>query len=80
VIAEILNELDELPRRAPLIGYFNIDMQNINFVVGFPVAKQRSGDGENQNGYIPGRMAATDMHIGLYNEIEPAYNALTAFI
>lgn len=79
-IAQYQEELGEFPSGAPFAGYFNMDMQNLDVEIGFPVANQLAGQGEIQSGNIPGGEAATAMHTGPYNTIEPAYNALPTFI
>ena len=79
-IAEYLEELGESPSGAPFAGYYNMDMQNLDLEIGFPVASVLAGRGEIQSGHIPGGKAATTIYTGPYNAIEPAYNALTAFI
>ncbi len=38
-----LEELGRFPSGAPFAGYFNMDMQNLDVVVEFPVAKQVLG-------------------------------------
>ncbi len=79
-IAEYLEELGEPPSGAPFAGYYNMDMQNLDLEIGFPVAKQLTGRGEIQSGHIQEGKVATTIYTGPYNAIEPAYNALTAFI
>ena len=79
-IAEYLQELGVSPTGAPFCGYYNMDMQNLDLEIGFPVGKQLPGRGEIQSGWIPGGKVATTIFTGPYSAIEPAYNALTAFM
>lgn len=79
-IAQYLQELGESPSGAPFTGYYNMDMQNLDLEIGFPVASVLAGRGEIQSGHIPGGKVATTIYTGPYNAIEPAYNALTAFM
>lgn len=79
-IAQYLEELGESPSGAPFAGYYNMDMQNLDLEIGFPVASVLTGRGEIQSGQIPGGKVATAIYTGPYNAIEPAYNALTAFM
>ncbi len=79
-IAQYLGELGEQPVGATFAGYHNMDMQNLDVEIGFQVDHPLEGKGEIQSGWIPGGMLATCMHIGPYNAIEPAYNALMKFV
>ena len=79
-IAQYLEELGESPSGAPFTGYYNMDMQNLDLEIGFPVASKLTGRGEIQSGHIPGGKVAATIYTGPYNAIEPAYNALTAYI
>ena len=79
-IAQYLGELQEQPAGPPFVAYYNMDMQDLDVEIGFPVARPLSGRGDVQPGKIPGGTAATCLHTGPYGEIEPAYAALSAWI
>ena len=79
-IAQYLGELGEQPAGPPFAGYFNMDMQNLDVEIGFPVSRKLSGKGEIQPGEIGGGKVATCVYTGPYSEIAPAYKALTTFI
>ena len=79
-IAQYLGELGETPGGAPFAGYYNMDMQDLDIEIGFPVSRPLEGKGEIQTGSIPAGKMATCLHIGPYKEVEPAYNALIEFI
>jgi effector-binding domain-containing protein len=79
-IAAYLGELGEQPAGAPFVGYFNMDMQDLDIEIGFPLASKVPGKGEIQSGTIPGGKLATCLHIGPYSAVEPAYTALTQFV
>jgi effector-binding domain-containing protein len=79
-IAQYLGELGETPGGAPFVAYYNMDMQDLDIEIGFPVTRPLEGKGEIQEEFIPGGKMATCLHIGAYKEIEPAYNALNEFI
>jgi len=79
-IVQYLGELGEAPAGAPYGGYFNMDMQDLDVEIGFPVARPLEGKDDIQASSIPGGKQAVCTHIGPYNAIEPAYNALTAFM
>ena len=79
-IAQYLGELGETPAGAPFSAYYNMDMQDLDLEIGFPVSGQLEGKGEIQAEVIPGGKMATCLYVGPYKGIEPAYNALQAFM
>ena len=62
------------------MGYYNMDMENLELEIGFPVMEELSEDGEVQAGFIPGGRYAVCMHVGPYDAIEPAYDALNTWV
>ena len=54
-IMAYLMELGEQPVDAPFTAYYNMDMQNLDVEIGFPVGKALPGRGEIQASTIPGR-------------------------
>lgn len=64
----------------PFAMYYNMDMNNLDVEIGFPVAERIEGEGRVQPGTLPGGPAATAKHVGPYATIEGTYNALTAFV
>ncbi len=79
-IAQYLGELGEQPAGAPFAAYYNMDMQDLDVELGFPVARPLPGKGEIQPSEIPGGRLASVMHTGPYADCGPAYEALTQFI
>ncbi|MGD9091471.1 MAG: GyrI-like domain-containing protein [Anaerolineales bacterium] len=79
-ITQYLGELGEQPAGAPFVGYYNMDMEALDVEIGFPVNRPLAGKGEIQSGSIAGGKQASCLHVGAYKDIEPAYNALMAFI
>lgn len=79
-VAQYLGALGEQPAGAPFTGYFNMDMNDLDIEIGFPVAKRLEGKGEIQSSVIPGGKQASCMHIGPYSAIEPAYTALQNYV
>jgi len=64
----------------PFAMYYNMDMENLDVEIGFPVGKVEPGEGRIKAGMLPGGPTATAKHTGPYTTIEKAYNALTAFV
>jgi effector-binding domain-containing protein len=79
-IGQYLGILNEVPAGPPFAAYFNDDMQDLDVAIGFPVAHALEGQDEIQASELPGGKVATCLHVGPYNEIEPAYNALSAWV
>ena len=79
-IATYLAELGAEPAGAPFAAYYNMDMQDLDVEVGFPVAQAQAGKGEIQAGQVPGGKLAFTIHQGSYRDIAPAYEALKQFI
>jgi len=79
-IMQYLGELGEQPVGAPFVAYYNMDMQNLDIEIGFPVSHPLPDRGELKYGALPAGKIATTMHIGPYDSIAPAYDALTQYI
>lgn len=79
-IMQYLGELGEQPAGPPYVGYFNMDMQDLDVELGFPVARPLPGKGEVQPSEMPTGKAASCVHTGPYGEIEPAYAALSQWM
>ncbi|MDD3364535.1 MAG: GyrI-like domain-containing protein [Syntrophomonas sp.] len=79
-IMNYLNEIGVEPAGAPFVGYFNMDMHDLDIEVGFPVSKPLAGKGELKPGEIPAGPQVSCIHIGPYNQVEPAYNAIMEWI
>jgi effector-binding domain-containing protein len=75
-IAQYLGELGEQPIGPPFAAYYNMDMDNLDVELGFPVARPLPGKDEIKAGEIPGGRVATCMYVGPYSEMEPVYTAL----
>jgi len=75
-----LMELGEQPVDAPFTAYYNMDMQDLDVEIGFPVGKALPTRGEIQASTMPEGQYASCVHTGPYSAIEPAYNALNAWI
>jgi effector-binding domain-containing protein len=75
-----LAALNEQPAGYPFVAYYNMDMQDLDIEIGFPVSRVLPGQGEVQPGVIPAGTVATCLYTGPYNEMPPAYDALNAWI
>ncbi len=65
------------PIGPPFVAYYNMEMQDLDIEVGFPVAKKLPGAGEVKPGEIPAGKVATCVYTGPYGEgLKGAYEAL----
>jgi len=79
-VAQYLGELGEQPAGAPFVAYHNMDMADLEIDAGFPVGKKLAGNGEIKHGQIPGGKTGTCLYTGPYQEMPPAYEALTGLL
>jgi effector-binding domain-containing protein len=63
-IMQYLGELGEQPAGMPFAAYHNMDMQNLDIKIGFPVARKIPGKGEIRASEFPGGKFASVLHIG----------------
>ncbi len=79
-IMQHLVELGEQPSGAPFTAYFNMDMQNLDVEIGFPVDRKIPGKETIQSSEMPGGKYASCLHKGPYSEITHAYEAINKFL
>jgi len=79
-IAQYLRELGEQPAGPPYAAYYNMDMQDLDVEIGFPVSRMLSGRDDIGASEILGGKAATCVYVGPYGEIGPAYQALSEWM
>ena len=79
-IMQYLGELGEKATGPPFVAYYNLDMQNLDIEIGFPVAKKFPDKDDIKASEIPIGKFASCLYIGPYSEIEPAYNELNQWI
>lgn len=79
-VGQYLGELGEQPADAPFVAYYNLDMENLDMEIGFPVARELPGKEDIQPGIIPAGKEAVCIYVGPYAEMPPAYEALTAWV
>ena len=72
-----LQELGVEPAGMPFGIYYNLDMSALDIEAGFPVARVLPGKGEISASIIPGGKYISTLHIGSYDSMKPAYDALT---
>ncbi len=68
------------PAGPPYVAYHNIDMQDLDLEIGFPFSEKLAGEGEILAGETPAGKAAMRLHVGPYDQIAQAYEALQKWI
>ena len=79
-IAEYLAELGQQPANAPYTAYYNLDMQDLDVEMGFPVAGPLPGKDEVKAGEIPAGRYVSCMFKGPYSQMEPVYNEMNKWM
>lgn len=64
----------------PFVAYHNMDMQNLDVEIGFPVAKALSGKDDIKSSSTPAGKVVFCMYRGDYSGCEPAYNEMAKWI
>jgi effector-binding domain-containing protein len=75
-ILQVAGQLGFQPSGAPFVAYYNMDMADLDMEIGFPFEQKPEGKGNVLAGEIPGGKAAACLHVGPYDQVEAAYEAL----
>ena len=79
-IIQYLNEIGEKPLEAAFAAYYNMDMENLDVEMGFPVPKPLAGKGEIKSSEIPAGKQVSCFYKGPYSQMEQVYNAMMQWI
>lgn len=79
-IIDYLSELGLQPADAPFACYYNMDMDNLDVEIGFPVSEVLPGRGDIKPGEIPAGKKATTLYVGPYQEMGPTYEAMSKWV
>ena len=79
-IVGYLTELGQAPACAPFTAYHNLDMQNLDVEMGFPVSQKLPGKEGITAGEIPEGPVVTCMYKGAYSGMENVYNEMFKWI
>ena len=77
-IAEYMQEIGQPPQCAPFTAYYNMDMEDLDVEMGFPVSQPLSGKDEIMASSIPAGPQASCMYRGPYSGMAQTYDELTA--
>lgn len=79
-IMAYLTEQGELPVFAPFTAYHNLDMQNLDVEMGFPVARLLPEKGDIKARELPPGKVVSSMYKGPYSSMEQPYNEMIKWI
>jgi len=75
-IAQYLAQQGQQPAGAPFTAYYNMDMEDLDIEIGFPVASSLPGNAPIQAGEIPAGPVVSCLYVGPYDKCEAAYEAV----
>ncbi|NTU65128.1 MAG: GyrI-like domain-containing protein [Chloroflexi bacterium] len=79
-LMQYMSEMGAQPAGEPFAAYYNMDMQNLDIEIGFPVSRPLPDRGEIKSGALPAGKFASTMHLGPYDTLTIAYEALTQYV
>jgi len=79
-VAMLLGRQGGGPAGNPFAVYHNMDMNDLDVEIGFPVARPVRAEGRMKPSALPSGRTAMAMHKGPYEKFESTYGALTAFM
>lgn len=79
-IGKHLGETGGVCTGAPFAIYYNMDVNDLDVELGFPVAKSISENHEVRNSQTPAGKALEFTHVGPYNELEKSYRPAMTWI
>jgi len=79
-IAAYLGEMGESPADIPFVAYHNMDMQNLDVEIGFPVSSDLPGKGDIIQSSIPEGLSVFSVYMGPYSQMETVYSEMAEWI
>jgi effector-binding domain-containing protein len=79
-IAGHLKELGEMLSDVPYVAYHNMDMQDLDVEIGFPVLRALPGKGDIQSGAIGEGNVVFCMYRGPYRDMASTYGEMAGWI
>jgi effector-binding domain-containing protein len=79
-IVTYVMSLGQQPVGPAYAGYFNMDMADLDVEIGFGLASPLPGQGDIAATWLPAGEVASTIYEGPYDDIGPAYAALTAWV
>ena len=79
-LSAYLKAMGECLAEVPYVAYYNMDMQDLDVEIGFPVNKTLPENGEIKTGFISAGKVAFCMYRGAYAEMEQAYHEMAIWL
>jgi effector-binding domain-containing protein len=79
-IMRYLNELGAQASGEPYTAYHNLNMQDMDVEMGFPVSKPMPPQGEIKSGRIAASRVVSALYVGPYSGLEIVYNEIFKWI
>ena len=79
-IIKYLESLNELPGGEPIVCFYNMDLENLDVEIGFPIASPVSGMDDITASTIPSRRVVSAIDLGPYEKQDPTLEELFAWI
>ncbi|HQD77044.1 MAG TPA: GyrI-like domain-containing protein [Bacillota bacterium] len=79
-IFNYLTEIGEQPADVPYTAYYNLNMEDLDVEMGFPVRGWLPERGEIKYGVIPSGKVVSCMYKGSYSQMEQPYNKIFKWI
>lgn len=79
-IMQYMAEIKEPVTREPFVIYYNLDMQNLDVEMGFPVSRELPSRGEVKASSLPAGPAAQTTFTGPYEKMAPVYEEMGKFV
>lgn len=75
-MGEYLHEMGEMLADMPYVAYYNMDMENLDVEMGFPVRKHLPEKGDLKQGEIGAEKAVFCIFRGPYEQMSPTYDEI----
>jgi effector-binding domain-containing protein len=79
-IAKYLESQNELPSDAPIVCFHNMDLENLDVEIGFPVACPLNGKDDIAASTIPSLKVISTIDLGSYEKQDPTLEELFTWI
>jgi effector-binding domain-containing protein len=79
-IMEYMSQIGQQPAGAPFVAYYNMDMEDLDLEIGFPVAVPLDGSNEINRSEIPAGKYVSTTYKGPYAGMEKPYTEMAKWI
>ena len=75
-MAAYLKEMGRFLADMPFVAYYNMDMQDLDVEIGFPIAEPLPGKDDMRSGFIPAGKFVSCIYRGPYTEMDSTYQEM----